>query len=292
MKNYSIHALTTIIFLIFTNTLFSQAVTVDEAQRSANSFLDYHAVETTLINVEPFSDGEALLAWVANLNPVGFILISPTKQQLPVTAYSFESNWLIDLPERDRFLTLMRADLSVRLDYPETSPEYVNKCHNEWMAYLTHTKTKNRFEQWPPEGSTPTGGWLFVNWGQGSPYNKMCPIDLNTHNRSLAGCPAVAMAMILNCGNEINHTRFTDTDDYYHSYGAGNQYWIDDDWQAHGFPYFDSLNLYIDSIEENFGGHKPLTEMQAAALHFACGTALKQVYTSSISGTFGIEQAR
>jgi hypothetical protein len=99
------------------------------------------------------------------------------------------------------------------------------------------------------------------------------------------------MAQILNFHRSVNSVYFDDEDDYYHNY-AGRQYWIDDDWEEHGFPCFDTLNAYLDLVEENYLGNKPLSNDEIAALTFACGTALKQVYTSSISGTFGIEQAR
>ncbi|MFW5705886.1 MAG: C10 family peptidase, partial [Bacteroidota bacterium] len=97
-------------------------------------------------------------------------------------------------------------------------------------------------------------------------------------------------AQVLNCLMEIKAVQFSDDDDYYHIY-AGNHFWIDDDWQDHGFPAFDSLNLYLDTIQNNYLEQKPLNNLQKAALTFACGTALKQVYSSSVSGTWGIEQA-
>jgi hypothetical protein len=100
------------------------------------------------------------------------------------------------------------------------------------------------------------------------------------------------MSQVLNCIVTINNTRFDDGDDYWHNFGSGNQYWIDDDWEDHGFPCFDTLNAYLDLVEENYMSNKPLSNDEIAALTFACGTALKQVYSSSISGTFGIEQAR
>ncbi len=65
------------------------------------------------------------------------------------------------------------------------------------------------FEQWPPEGTTPTGGWLLTNWNQNAPYNNFCPLDLVNGGRSVAGCPAVAMAQILNYHNTTMDVQFT-----------------------------------------------------------------------------------
>ncbi len=42
------------------------------------------------------------------------------------------------------------------------------------------------------------GPYLETSWGQGPPYNNFCPMDPTTNQRSIAGCPAVAMAQIIN----------------------------------------------------------------------------------------------
>jgi hypothetical protein len=119
----------------------------------------------------------------------------------------------------------------------------------------------------------------------------MCPIDLNAGSHSVAGCPAIAMAQIINHHKEINQTRFTDGDDYYHNYGSGNQYWIDNDYLTRGFPSFDTLNLYLDTLESTYAFGGALTKSLKAAICFACGVAAQQVYSASVSGTFGLEQA-
>ena len=47
----------------------------------------------------------------------------------------------------------------------------------------------------------------------------------------------------------------------------------------------------LDSIDAVLMRAETLTDLQAAALIFACGTACKQVYTSEGSGTFYVDQA-
>ncbi len=287
--------LTLLAFAFYVMTFSSaqaQEIQKQDALTVAETFLNTRTNPAEILSIERFYDKKSCLAWIINLEPPGFLIISPSEQLRPVLAYSFESPWITGGEEEQIFLTLMKVDLRSKLDYPNQSFAYKQKCIDEWDSYRNATFKDYRLEQWPPEGTTPTGGWLFTNWTQGSPYNSMCPIDPNTHQRCLAGCPATAMSQVLNCIIEINNTRFDEGDDYYHSYGAGNQYWIDDDWEEYGFPCFDTLNAYLDLVEENYLGNKPLSNDEIAALTFACGTALKQVYTSSISGTFGIEQAR
>jgi hypothetical protein len=99
------------------------------------------------------------------------------------------------------------------------------------------------------------------------------------------------MAQILNFHKKIHHTRLDDGDDYYHIYGAGNSYWIDNDYLSRDFPCFDSLNLYLENIEDVWLNGGVFGSKLKAALSFACGVTARQVYTSSVSGTFGLEQA-
>lgn len=139
-------------------------------------------------------------------------------------------------------------------------------------------------------------GWaqaplLKTQWTQDYPYNQLCPRDpVNGNAYSYAGCPAIAMGQIINYLQTTQDTRFTDDDDYYHNY-VGRKYNIDDDWEALQFPSFPQLNEYLDSVDAVFQRGEELTDLLKAAVVFACGTALTQVYTSEGSGTFYVDQA-
>jgi hypothetical protein len=113
---------------------------------------------------------------------------------------------------------------------------------------------------------------------------------VNGNAYSVAGCPAIAMGQIINYLRTTQDTRFDDSDDYYHNY-AGRKYMIDDDWESMQFPSFPLLNVMLDSIDATFQRGEGLSDELAAALVFACGTALTQVYTSEGSGTFYVDQA-
>ena len=145
-----------------------------------------------------------------------------------------------------------------------------------------------------PDTTTPmvrAEGWLNSHWTQDFPYNQLCPRDpVNGNAYSLAGCPAIAMGQIINYLRTTQETRFTDDDDYNHYY-AGRNYVIDDDWASLKFPSFPMLNEMLDSIDATFERGEELSDELAAALVFACGTALTQVYTSQSSGTFYVDQA-
>ena len=142
-------------------------------------------------------------------------------------------------------------------------------------------------------------GWaqsplLKSHWTQDYPYNQLCPADpYENYAHSYAGCPAVAMGQIINYLQTTQNTRFDDGDDYYSSY-AGRNFHIDDDWETYMFPSFPQLNELLDSVDATFQRHEELSGELAAAVVFACGTALTQVYTASGSygsGTYAVNQA-
>ena len=145
-----------------------------------------------------------------------------------------------------------------------------------------------------PDASTPSlraDGLLHSHWTQDFPYNSLCPRDpMANYSYSYAGCPAIAMGQIINYLRTTQDTRFSDSDDYAHHY-AGRNYNIDDDWETLQFPSFPQLNVLLDSVDATFQRGEELPDSLAAAVVFACGTALTQVYTSQGSGTFFVDQA-
>ncbi len=245
--------------------------------------------DLSVAGVTPVMDGDGavLLARAYELSPRGYVIVSADDLLPPVVAYSYEND--LGGPEGTFGMTdLVRLDLSRRL--AETTPGSPEALSNaaRW-ASVTAPAVLEPLEQWPPAGTTPTGGWLEENWTQGAPYNALCPMDLIAGSRSVAGCPAVAMGMILDNLETTNSARFDDDDDYYHNYHE--YYWIDDDHVAHGFPSWAELDLLLDVLDAHYLAGTPLTNQDKAALVVASGFACRQVFTASVSGTFGVGQA-
>ncbi len=276
-----------IIALCCKMNIYSQQISSEKAADITAKFLKSHNLQANAQLVTCVMLESKIAAWIFNIHPEGFIIISADKKCVPVIAYSFtcgfepgQTVWQIVLQYISNTVKLYQDNFSIL--EPGVSLD--------WRTFDENI-SDNRFEQWPPPGTTTTGGWLETNWTQSAPYNMMCPMDLNSGNRSIAGCPAVAMAQIVNFNKETNGVQFDDGDDYYHSFGAGNQYWIDDDHVARDFPAFPELNLFMTALQDKYNKNEPPTSEQVTALNFACGVACKQVYSSSISGTYGIEQA-
>jgi hypothetical protein len=285
-----------ILFICFTcTTLSARPVDLNEAEIVAETRIELDN-RTEAFAVAGYlalegGNGDLLLAHVFELDPVGYVIVPADNTLPPVIAYSYTDNCICDGDESSILLDMVRMDIDLRLSaQDEVSPNLVQANRVLWDEYISGriALPDRQFQQWPEAGSTPTGGWLNENWAQGAPYNAYCPVDLIAGSRSVAGCPAVAMASILNFAEETNGTRFDETDDYYHNYHEF--YWIDDDHAAHDFPSWSELNVLMDSLESHYSSQH-ITLDDKAALVYACGAACKQVYTASVSGTFGVNQA-
>jgi len=286
--------LTTVIFGILlsglSQSINGQSVSNEDALTVASNFIKNRAPQTRAMQASPLLNQQTQLAWIIDLEPQGFMIISNSELMPPVLAFSTESNFK-DGDIWETLIPILVHDYSIRLQYVVSDKAAMAENAAQWNELLLSSYQNPKLEQWPPDGWSPTGGWLFTNWTQSAPYNGLCPINPQTHQRSVAGCPATAMAQILNFHHSINNTRFSDADDYYHNFGSGNQFWIDNDWEARGFPSWPKLNEYLDTLDYHYTNEIPLTNTDKAAITYSCGVAARQVYSPSVSGTYGIDQA-
>lgn len=277
--------------MFITVTTFLAALPVSQATAAdiANGWLSrYNASIPSSTPDRVILESVSPIAWVWELAPCGYIVVAADDRLQPIPAYSFTCSFGSE--EGNLLADLLACDLGSRLDqYDQLDNASRSKIALDWQN-IRQGSVRDPVQQWPPEGYSPSGGWLKTEWTQNAPYSNFCPIDPVTGTRSIAGCPAVAMAQIVNFHQTVNGTTFTDADDYYHSY-AGRNYYIDNDAVARDFPDFPTLNQYLSDFVGHYSYYQDQTNQDKAALVFACGVAAKQVYTSSGSGTFAVSQA-
>ena len=111
-----------------------------------------------------FYEGEKPLFYVFHLQPRGYVVVSADFFLPPVIAYSFRSNFY---EGRNMLGDMLSADISLRLKNIHYLPGIViDERKKMWKSMLNFKNDgmKNNFEQWPPEGTTSTGGWLETEW--------------------------------------------------------------------------------------------------------------------------------
>ncbi len=276
--------------IISGNTLLAQKnknllVNFDEAKKIVNKkisqseFSNYNIKESAEIK-----DDNKPIMYLFLLNPQGYFVVPANKNLPPIIAYSFENRFGL-LNQENVLFNLLKEDIKNRLsNIDQISKDILKDRYVQWQKYLSSENIKTNI------GLNSIGPLLDTKWSQKSPFNDFCPIDLDSGKRSVAGCPAVAMAQILNYHRTTQNIQFDDEDDYFHNY-AGNRYTIDDDFEEYDFPSFPELNNYLITLEDHYLNEIPLTDDDKAAITFSCGIAAKQVYHPSGSGTWGVNQA-
>jgi predicted outer membrane repeat protein len=214
-----------------------------------------------------------VLAYVLVLDPTGYIVVSPDTDIRPVIAYSLDADFpFVDTPD-NTLLHFLLLDMENRLNALGLFTEE-HKENNRllWEQYLAEEQgllyEMSDAQQWGP--------YITTQWHQADPYNKFCPLDPETENRSVVGCTATAVAQIINYWEYPSSVSFGEDDSYETSTRSIN---IDEDYDLYDFPSFDALNQMLAEINYD-------NEDDIAALNFAVGISLNMDYTSSGSGTW------
>ncbi len=266
--------------------------------------------EYSISEITPLVDDTTgvILAYIAHLEPKGFIAISSDTQISPIIAYSFNSNFSMDDDPNNALLDLVIIDMQNRLmSLPTAGEEVKTSSENSWTRYLSSGGVQpvgaTTTYQWPGSNT----GWLDTAWGQS--YNQYCPLDPRTARegddpgnplwdvksdweRSVTGCVATSMAQVINYWEYPTSVSFDSSDEYDWDIGEDippevtiipdympPYYMPDTFWEMPGNASF-TIEDY-DSIEPD----------EIARLMFACGISVKMGYGAASLGGSGASSA-
>jgi hypothetical protein len=229
------------------------------------------------------SDEGTVLAYIAELDRGGFVATSANTDIAPIIAYSFTCPFPAEAEQKNPLYRLLKEDMKLRLKaLAEYDQIKVAENNSLWDFYInadTSRSAAEPFQQWPPQNTTDTGGWLETAWDQGAPYNDFCPLDPVDNKRSYVGCVPTAVAQLVNyhrqcriqLGESDSYITYSDID-------------IDGDSDMYDFPSFDELNEYLTALRIKYSRQMGLDDTDVAALSFACGIATLTDFTSEGSG--------
>lgn len=224
-----------------------------------------------------------LLAYVANLQPQGFVALAADRDIAPVIAYSFQCSFPDEADKQNPLSRMVRADMRLRAkvlaEHPELKTPEAGLLWDRYAAGQIRSAADGPFEQWPPASSTATGGWVETAWVQGAPYNKFCPVDPVDGAKTYVGCVATALAQVLNYHRICNVT--FGPNDAYTMYSGMR---MDADSALYKFPSFAELNRSVAAVRARYAGGADLNDVEAAVLSFASGVAVQMDYGSDGSG--------
>jgi len=225
-------------------------------------------------------DTDELLAYILDLDPKGYIVISVDTDITPIIAYSFRNGFVLEDSPRNIPLHMVTWDMQKRLAaIPLFSAEKKQENNARWAQYkagdagLMQKLTKSR--SWPAKDKAIYGGWLDTQWVQSFPYNMYCPIDPVTVLPCYVGCTATAMAQIVNYWEYPEAVTFTT-----------GMIPIGDDYvtTTRGI-FIDSTTASFSGLDYNGNGVHP-TNADMGRLSYACGVSVYMDYTSDWSGAW------
>lgn len=218
---------------------------------------------------------DALLGFVFELFPTGYIVVSPDTRIRPIIAYSYVSNFSWEDVPQNILLHMLRVDLDYRLEAVEksvVSEDVIRSNERLWDIYLGKVSGVK-----PPIAAYTWGPWItFPTWNQGAPYWNSCPVDVVTGAQCYVGCVATALAQILNYWQYPSSVSFQASDNYFYSYDPG-------DGNGPRTMIITATTANITSINYNSSYPNDATK---AALSFAAGVSVKMMYTSAGSASW------
>lgn len=146
----------------------------------------------------------------------GFVLVSGEDAVRPILAYSFEDFFPVaEMPENMQSLLAWYADIiqHARVNGWDASTATREEWNSERVMAYTKASEGKELET--------------ARWGQGDPYNDLCPTDYNGYHY-LTGCVATALAIVMR----------------YHQ------------WPVHGYGHLDSYSYSGKTIEGYDLGHR------------------------------------
>ena len=183
--------------ILLPSVSFAKDISLDKAQRVAEMFfvkngaaITRSSSRLTLVNaaeVAATRAGDAPAYYIFNRAGGGFVIVSALDAACPVLGYSLENSFSMadDMPENLReWLDLYKQQIADRRKSgkPATAAE------------LERWKDAELFVE--GDGYPESVDLQTADWGQGAPFNDLCPLD-NDGKKTIAGCVPVAISEIV-----------------------------------------------------------------------------------------------
>ena len=229
------------------------------AQHTATrSFNDIHLVAVSgdlLESTSTRNPSHETSFYIFNQGQSAYVIVSGDDRMKPILGYSDRGTFVTD-------------------NLPTTIQEWLG-CYEAVYAALVageHTTQEPRLLTRTafPRTVTPLLG--DINWNQDTPYNNTCP--LVRRERSMTGCVATAMAMILK----------------YHGYpakGKGTHSYQTPSGTEYSFDFENTTFQWDKMLPQYVNGNYTNEQAKAVAdLMYACGVAVDMEYSPSSSGAY------
>ncbi|MCK5833708.1 C10 family peptidase [bacterium] len=248
------------LFLLIAVITWADNASFEEINKIAQTHLEIEG-KGDLSQFVPIMDSESKIAYIALLEPQGYIVIPTIKELRPIIAYSFDSDFDV-IESRENFpLAIIKLDIQNRIQaIPQTPSGIIRRNQELWSEYI---ESSPRLLTEMTTGSI-WGPYTDTRWNQGDPYNIFCPIDPETGEICPIGCVVTAMGQIVNYWEWPPNIAFDTTYNYIS--------------EATEPPiYIDAPTANIDTVDYNAVGVNP-DDTTRARLLFALGVSIEMKY--------------
>ncbi len=249
-----------IIILSFNNIIAQDFVNESEAKKIGTNFVSINSQkndpELDLVYTITDKNLEANL-YIFNIKESGFVIVSATKKERPILAYSFDNNFNDEnYGNAEYFINLYNNNI----EHLKTSSNYINESASHLWNELENNTTKSKT-------TTIVSPLISTRWNQDCYYNEYAPYDNSGPcNRAYAGCVACAMSQIMKYWNYPENGKGSYS---YNHVKYGN---ISAD--------FGSTTYKWDEMPDEIWGHNDAI----ATLMYQCGVSVNMNYGPSGSG--------
>jgi hypothetical protein len=248
------------LLMLLSAPLFAGHVSETTAQRIAENFLKaktHSKVEVALLEFEEKSDFPNFYVFG---NEHCFVIVSADDCVHPILGYSTENGFgTRQMPENVKaWMQSYQDGIATAVAHHYSATEEIAA---QWSDLIEgkDLDVKNRNAVEP---------LIQTKWGQGSPYNILCP------ENSLTGCVATAMAQVLKYWNYPAHGmgshRYTSTYGVLYACFGNTEY----DWEN----MFDEFSIWGEYTEEEL--------MAVATLMYHCGVSVNMDYSPFMSQAY------
>lgn len=275
--------------------LYSAPVSVEQARKIALDYLTRQAGTLPGLNRTPGKQPELSLAYSPTL-PARVAAPGTSIPEQQALLYVFNdqtAGGFVVVAGDDRANAVLAVTTQGSFDPARLHPGLQWWLHEAEasMARLMADNNSQRTMVIRAEGlATSIEPLLSTQWGQGAPYNHLCPEDPAHDGQSVTGCTATALAQILN----------------YHHYPEQGSGTVAYTTSTHGISISADLSTFTfdwANMADNYSSGSTTVAQQTAVaqLMYACGVACKMDYCTLGSGSsalpkiletnFGIDKA-
>lgn len=192
------------------STLFAKPVSADKAAIVANHFFSSvkarHKPLADITANTPFTE----LYVFADTSDKGFVIIANDDCVPPIVGYSTTNTFQTAQMPSGMRLWFDNYEQQIRYARTHNADQNAKTVAAEWEKLLGGTAQ--------PKNGTSVTPLLTTTWGQGYPYNALCPYDPAYGTNTLVGCTATAMAQVMKFWNHPSTGYGSHS--YYSNYGT------------------------------------------------------------------------